>query len=230
VIKKRLKDFWVNFRYRKFSHPHVFDWGWGGVRYNRISLVNFLVSKTGGWNSRYLEIGCNKNRLFDAVSVQNKVGVDPVRGGTLRVTSDEFFAKNAEEFDVIFLDGLHEYQQLRKDTLNALECLAPGGWIVFHDLLPSSWINQHVPRITSKWNGDCWKVAVELASAEGLEFFIVRIDEGVGVLKKVSEQYHIPDQSSELSQAGFDVFVNEVQKLPIVEIEAAIELFSNSEI
>ena len=228
MIRKKLKSLWIDFRYRRFSHPHVFDWGWGGVRYNRISLVNFLISKTGGWtSSRYLEIGCNKNRLFDAVAVDHKVGVDPVRGGTKRVTSDEFFAENTEEFDVIFIDGLHEYWQLRTDTLNALQCLAPSGWIVFHDLLPSSWISQHVPRIAGKWNGDCWKVAVELASAEGLEFHIVKIDEGVGILRKVSNQYSIPDESSKLSQAGFAEFVNVVEKLPIVDLDAAIEIISS---
>lgn len=36
------------------------------------------------------------------------VGVDPLLGGTHRMTSDAFFAANTEHFDLIFIDGLHQ--------------------------------------------------------------------------------------------------------------------------
>ena len=55
----------------------------------------------------YLEIGCADNDLFDAVMAGRKVGVDPLRGGTHRLTSDAFFAGyDGEPFDVVFIDGL----------------------------------------------------------------------------------------------------------------------------
>jgi len=97
-------------RYASHSHQKVFDWNWGSTNFNRIALVNFLVSSTKGWNAEYLEIGCAGNDLFDSVAAKNKVGVDPVGGGTKRTTSDEFFVKNEKQFDVIFVDGLHEYE------------------------------------------------------------------------------------------------------------------------
>ena len=47
------------------------------------------------------------------------------------MTSDEFFEKYPEEkFDVIFIDGLHHYDQCQKDTINALKKLNESGIIL----------------------------------------------------------------------------------------------------
>ena len=180
--------------------------------------MNTLVSDSGGWEAKYLEIGCNKNSLFHSVTAKQKVGVDPVRGGNHRMTSDEFFSQNLTElFDVIFIDGLHEYQQVRKDVINALERTPVGGLIGLHDLLPGSWESQHVPRISSKWNGDVWKISLELIKASGIEFAIVAVDEGVGVIRKVSNVVQVPDL--QLASENFDLFVENKPVLPIIEFE-----------
>lgn len=101
------------------ADPRTRDWNWGAVRYNRIALVNLLVQATKGPETRYLEIGCAGNALFDAVPLRHKTGVDPARGGTVRATSGDYFATNRDTFDVIFIDGLHEYPQVRRDAINA---------------------------------------------------------------------------------------------------------------
>ena len=46
------------------------------------------------------------------------------------------FLKNTKKFDVIFIDGLHEYYQIRKDVINSLKYLDKNGYIVIHDLFP----------------------------------------------------------------------------------------------
>ena len=45
----------------------------------------------------------------------------------------------------------------------------------FHDFLPTNWKEQHIPRIQSNWTGDCWKLAIELSKAIGVDFYIVNI-------------------------------------------------------
>ena len=40
-------------------------------------------------------------------------------------------------FDVIFLDGLHEYSQTYRDLVNSLDHLAPGGFILVDDVYPN---------------------------------------------------------------------------------------------
>ena len=64
-------------KYSKYSHPKVYDWNWELKGYNRIALVNYLISVSGGHNCNYLEIGCASNDLFDSVFTSKKTGVDP---------------------------------------------------------------------------------------------------------------------------------------------------------
>eukprot|EP01034_Spumella_vulgaris_P040549 gene40549-50156_t len=86
------------------------------------------------------------------------IGVDPSKGGTHRMTSDDFFAQNTEFFDVIFVDGLHEANQVFRDVTNALKWLNPGDYI-------------------NPWTGDTWKAAVTLRLIPDIEIVIVDIDQ-----------------------------------------------------
>ena len=105
----------------------------------------------------YLEIGCDKNENFSKIKIKNKVGVDPIQGGTLRMTSDEYFKKSRDKFDLIFLDGLHTYEQTIKDINNAVSFINNNGLIIIHDCLPTKIWNQIVPRMYGHWNGDVWE-------------------------------------------------------------------------
>lgn len=197
------------------------DIDWLAVPYNRLALINYLISHKRG--TRYLEIGCDENQLFSAVPLADKIGVDPVKGGTHRMTSDAFFQKNASRFDLIFIDGLHTYEQVRRDVINAMKALAPGGWIALHDLVPRSWDEEHVPRVAGHWTGDVWKVAIELAKTPGIAFRIVMIDYGVGLLRiddgVVPE---LSDMRGELSAAGFSRFLTEFPDLPKITWAEAV--------
>ena len=46
------------------------------------------------------------------------------------------------KFDVIFIDGLHEYEQCQRDCLNSMKFLNDGGIILFHDFLPRSFLKK----------------------------------------------------------------------------------------
>lgn len=114
---------WLHGSWYTPSLPHAAKEDYDGNRYYVVKHFadNFHYSD-------YLEIGTFQNHLFDKAKVwfSNAVGVDPVQGGTLRMTSDEFFANNTEYFDIIFVDGLHEANQVFKDIHNALNWLNPG--------------------------------------------------------------------------------------------------------
>ena len=77
----------------------------------RWDLIEYLIKKNNYKN--YLEIGCDKNQLFSKVNINNKIGVDPVSGGNVRKTSDDFFKENKSSFDIVFIDGLHTYEQVK---------------------------------------------------------------------------------------------------------------------
>ena len=82
----------------------------------RWDMIKFLQSKKQFKN--YLEIGCDQDQLFSKINIENKIGVDPVSGGNTRKSSDDFFSTNKINFDLVFIDGLHEYDQVKKDILN----------------------------------------------------------------------------------------------------------------
>ena len=160
----------------------------GKLEYNfpdnfyRWDLIEYLIKKNNYTN--YLEIGCDQNQLFSKVIIDNKIGVDPVSGGNIRKTSDEFFKENNGKFDIVFIDGLHTYEQVKKDILNSVNCLNENGIILVHDCMPDSLGKQAVPRYKMQWNGDVWKAIVELRTKEDLKVFTCQIDFGVAVIQR----------------------------------------------
>ena len=148
---------------------------------NRLDLIKYVIKKNDYKN--YLEVGCHNNTVFDQIEIE-KIGVDPISGGNYKGTSDKFFKKNLKKFDCIFIDGLHEYSQVRKDILNSIEILNKDGIIILHDCLPPSISHQRVPRTRYTWNGDVWKAIVEARTWEHVDTYTVLSDQGLGLIKK----------------------------------------------
>lgn len=151
----------------------------------RFEILNHLIRKFN--YTSYLEVGVQKNASFKTVECARKVGVDPdpSANATFCMESDKFFAQNKESFDIFFVDGLHEYEQVYRDILNSLKYLKEGGTIVCHDMNPSSYEAQEVPRVQRRWNGDVWKAFVRLRTErDDLEMFTVDTDEGCAIIRK----------------------------------------------
>jgi hypothetical protein len=218
----RLCHKYLQRKWRGNRCTYCIDIDWSEIHFNRVAIVNLLLSQKASGN--YLEIGCAENYLFDSVLAKNKTGVDPERGGTHKLTSDEFFQRGvSEKYDVIFIDGLHVYDQVRRDLVNSLRCLAKDGWVALHDMYPRNWKEEHVPRLAGAWTGDVWKVAFELAQSPEIDFRIIKIDCGVGVLRKLKEDAQIIDLSTTLRTKRFPYFYENVASLPIVDHNAGRE-------
>ena len=180
--EKRKLSFLINKAYHlffseKFSKKINFNFD----KRNRLDLIKHVIKKNDYKN--YLEIGCHNNEVFDKIEIE-KIGVDPISGGNYRGTSDKFFKENLKKFDCIFIDGLHEYSQVRKDILNSIEILNKDGIIILHDCLPPSISHQRVPRTRYTWNGDVWKAIVEARTWEHVDTYTVMSDQGLGLIKK----------------------------------------------
>jgi len=153
----------------------------------RTSIIQLLIDKVGA--KKYLEIGMGPGVNFNEIKCDFKVSVDPTP--TVRVTytmtSDEFFKKNKEIFDVIFIDGLHWSDQLHKDIINSLSVLNEGGYIICHDINPMDELIQRYPQPVkeSEWTGDCWKAWVRLRSERNdLIMEVVDTDYGCGIITR----------------------------------------------
>src|ERR1044072_4608559 len=118
---------------------------------NHTELLNYLA-RTFNLQS-YLEIGVqHPENNFNTIKCQYKLGIEPslANHNIIKCTSDEYFrdceTDNANKFDLIFIDGLHHADQVKRDFDNSLRCLSDNGFIVMHDTLPEKEEYTHVPR------------------------------------------------------------------------------------
>lgn len=175
----------------------------------RFDLINAYIKKYK-LNS-FLEIGTYKGETQKTVICENKISVDPdiSCNATFQITSDKFFKEHSEKFDIIFIDGLHECNQVDRDIKNSLEHLNVGGVIIMHDCHPNSEkCQQHLDVYPGgEWTGDCWKAFVKNRAELPYEMYVWDNDWGCGVIdtnkKKVSDTSKLPTDMDKMSYKDF---------------------------
>ena len=177
-LKYYLRRFFYSIFFESFNKKIKYNWESFPRRYD---IINKIIIKKN--YTSYLEIGCFKDETFNQINIKKKIGVDPVSGGNLRMTSDHFFNENKEKFDLIFIDGLHVYEQVIKDIFNSVKALRENGIILVHDCLPRKLWYQTPTRMSDTWNGDVWKAIVECRTLENIDTYTCLADEGIGVIK-----------------------------------------------
>lgn len=98
----------------------------------------------------YLEIGVKGGDTFRDVGVKKRIGVDPAFAFDVDMLrnddtlffpeeSDTFFrcSHNGEAFDLVFIDGLHKFEQVVRDLSNALVYSHPKTVFILDDTKPS---------------------------------------------------------------------------------------------
>ncbi len=195
---------------------------------SRIKIVQEIINLK---NYRsYLEIGTFNDELFKKINCQKKIGVDPHSGGNVRMTSDDFFIKNEEKFDFIFIDGLHHYKQVKKDINNSLNILNEGGTILMHDCLPRNYYYQAVPRSQLNWNGDTWKAFLEIRSDEKFDTYCINADEGLGVILKRKNRNPVKFNIKDFKKFKFNDYVeNYKHYLNLIEYRQFIGILKEYE-
>lgn len=187
-------------------------------------IINKIINKKK-YNT-YLEIGCDQNLLFDSVQIKKKVGVDPVSGGNIKTTSDIFFKNNKDTFDIIFIDGLHQYEQVKKDIYNSLKFLNKNGVILIHDCMPCSFIRQVPMRSSNIWNGDVWKNIVECRTLSEIDTYTIYADQGIGLILKRKNRNQLLLNIDNFKKLKFkDYYKNYKLFLNIIYFENLDDLF-----
>ena len=118
----------------------------------------------------YLEIGVETGASL-ALAACPAVGVDPQpminvelpeSARVIKRTSDDFFPVARKHLktppDLIFLDGMHLFEYLLRDFMNAERVAAPHALIVIDDIFPNHRAQAERQRRTRIWAGDVWKL------------------------------------------------------------------------
>ena len=202
-----LRRFYYYIKNERFSKKFNYDWNKTQTRFDIINkLINSKKFKS------YLEIGCQSDVNFSKIKIENKVGVDPQSGGTLRMTSDEFFSQNKDTFDLIFIDGLHIHEQVLKDIDNSLKVLNENGVILLHDCLPAKIWHQTIPQTHSSWNGDVWKSIVQSRTREDIDTYTIKADQGLGLILKRTNRDKLVHPINNFKNLKFKDYYNHHEK------------------
>ena len=169
--------------------------------HERYLVINSLTSET----DKYLEIGVENGYTFDNVHFETKIGVDPdpkcKNENIIEQTSNEYFLNVSyqnDKKDVIFIDGLHQSEQVLMDINNSIKLLNENGKLFIDDILPLTYDEQlkipkqhfyekNILKYGEPWTGDVWKVMYFI-----LQNYVEHIDfshyyhsnyRGVGLIK-----------------------------------------------
>ena len=194
---------------------------------DRMYVIQEIIKKIRA--KVYLEIGVREGECFLRIRAPKKIAVDPqmlispkkkrkyyfknlsnIFNQYFETTSDDFFKDNHKSLkghglDVVFIDGLHTYEQSLRDVQNALKYLKDDGVIIMHDCNPLSEAaaypaqsyqyaeSLNIPGFTGEWNGDTWKTIVYLRSSrKDLDVFVLDCDQGLGIIMKRKPESVLP--------------------------------------
>lgn len=192
---------------------------------------------------RYLEVGVSTGGTFHHLKTAFQVAVDPkfrfdwkaeqARRGEQaqyhQVTSDEYFGSIIDPdqlFDVIYLDGLHTFEQTLRDLNNALNHLAPRGVILIDDVRPSSYqaslpdhanyleVHKYVKGGKFAWMGDVYKLVWFIDTFyQSLSYATVANNHGQAVVWRERREFVTERGVTEVGNLSFDSFVLERETL-----------------
>ncbi len=210
---------------------------------DRLDVLNLIIKQKKA--KTYLEIGVQTGTIISKVQCPRKIGVDPEflfsiplkikrllgisKFETFECTSDDFFDQQANRvlsdgIDVALVDGLHTYEQAKRDVEHCLSYLNEGGVIVMHDCNPLNEaaayrIKEHFNEVREKvknwdlpgwqgqWNGDVWKTVADLiVTRPDLHVFTLDMDYGLGVVMKGEREIHVPFTLEEVVQGDYAFF------------------------
>jgi len=212
---------------------------------NRTDVIQRIIDRKEA--KTYLEIGVANGTNFFPIRARQKIAVDPnftfsrerkmrwtlknlhnVVAQYHQCTSDSYFGrkKSTDRVDVVFIDGLHTYEQSLRDVMNSLVHLEGTGVIVMHDCSPPSRAAAHpagssrdaaeleLRGWTGEWCGDVWRTICYLRSHRtDLRVFVLDCDYGLGIVTEGEADSCLNLSQEELKEMTYEDLVADRRNL-----------------
>jgi hypothetical protein len=182
----------INHFIRKYDYKSYLEIGYfKGWSFDNVHCEHKIaVDPNPSKNEKQQNLPYGEVYMYDQVNGQ---GMSVEFTAVHKLTSDEFFGKLRidRKCDIIFIDGLHEAEQVKRDIDNSLAHLSPGGIIILHDMNPPKYAHT-TTGIDGCWTGDCYKAILSYGAARPFTYYTIDTDWGVGVLrplKRVAEPF-----------------------------------------
>ena len=187
-LRKRLKHYLIGMPRKQALDHRILKSAANASGTEASRLINGIVNAKE-FTGKYLEIGVERGFTFEGVTLKDKTAVDPkmlfskwVKSPRIRlfeVSSDKYFSeklKDYSKFDLVYLDGLHTFEQTYLDLVNTFKHLNHDSVVVIDDTVPcdifSSYPDQNQAfelreaagfKNDGSWHGDTFKVVCLLA-------------------------------------------------------------------
>jgi hypothetical protein len=121
------------------------------------------------------------------------------------MTSDAYFEhmrrdRPSDKWDIIFIDGLHERDQVMRDVENSLEFLTPWGCLLLHDCQPETPFQaRDIPAYDGKgmWTGNVWQAWARMRMTRpDLRMMLIDIDCGCGYIDRGGQDCYAEQELS----------------------------------
>lgn len=117
---------------------------------------------------------CDINRECENIQAQTNVFLN------FHIMPSDGLAKEwNKKIDILFIDGCHEYSQVKRDYLNFGKFVNQGGFIFLHDTNPPSERYK-----TSNYCWDAYKILEDLKADQSIEFVTFPYSFGLTVCRK----------------------------------------------
>lgn len=168
-----------------------------GETYNHVFFLEHMAS----WikPEHYLELGVRQGRTLLKVSpyCDKVTGVDIIKpnfkvpsNATIHVTTtDNYFSNiNNCQFDMVFIDADHSYEQSLKDFDNVKDYVIEEGFVFLHDTSP--YCEEY---LDPNYSNDVYKTALYIKQNYINEWEIVTLpfNPGLTILKKINRNKQI---------------------------------------
>jgi len=124
-------DLIISKNFKEFSYLEIGSWEGNSASY---ILKNFKTKKVfcvDIWDTNNDSPKQEERNRFESFIFNLKKFKE--RFSFFKGTSDKFFKNNSQKFDVIYIDGWHEANQVYKDINNSWDCLNVNGIIICDD-------------------------------------------------------------------------------------------------
>ena len=198
------------------------------MKYNTNDWKGFLINDliTDLNYQSYLELGVSLGESWNRITCDKKIGVDNDINvtnkfdGVIHSTTDDYFLNNNDKFDLIYIDALHEKNQVYKDFKNSFNSLNDSGIIIFHDINPIS-----IGQTDFTSSGDIFELWIEISKKYKVYVFNGLDGDTVGIflknknpkfidveIKKHTYEFFSENREDFISYINYEEIINKMKK------------------